>query len=727
MPILRILIVFALMCPYPYSALGQEANGDEISEALARIALLVKEGEPSERPWRGLVGDSAPIVRQTAFEAIARIGSRQHTSLVLGGFSDTAASVRTAAAFAWSQMQQVDAEPLRKLLLSESEPSVLSALAFAIGRIGHQQDVDALRLRLKGAEPALAAAILNAVAELHERGVQIPRDFQQACVTRYDGNKQATEKLAILDFIKRLQMPKNDALVKVGQLCLDDQDLAVQLQCVSNRRLFTDPELVLKRALDHESIMMRRIAIRSLASPTQLLTLSEHLAKLGRLTQDTSIWYSQLSAELVDILDVLMRAQPADTTKRIVRELHQDIGKMLQSIRSHEAGASKAELEGEGDAEEPSVSKAQPTPLRLPYFAELHCATSIVLNHWNARRTSPNCGYGYASSERRLSWRYRSDAASRGGRALNLRRLAAEVATKSIGAQAAFLQKVSEQPASKQRDKFLLAALTPKDSALTRLAIQLISKVRPKGYESALLNHYEYAAKQRAFWTMAALIDTYAQLGMTATIEIIERHTNDSNLLLKLSAERALSRLKDVMAKQSGPIKIELGRKDRVPPPLMMGGGPKPDLRLIKPSVINSCRFHTTAGPITVKLLTKDARETVKRFVQLARRDVYKDQPFFGSTLPFITYTGDPTLTGSGGEEPRLRAEISQRPMTRGSLAMRVLTSGLVGSQIIFSGRRQPVLDGRFPIFGQVTAGLEVLGQLTASDRIIRVELLSQR
>ena len=248
MPILRILIVFALMCPYPYSALGQEANGDEISEALARIALLVKEGELSERPWRGLVGDSAPIVRQTAFEAIARIGSRQHTSLVLGGFSDTAASVRTAAAFAWSQMQQVDAEPLRKLLLSESEPSVLSALAFAIGRIGHQQDVDALRVRLKGAEPALAAAILNALAELHERGVQIPRDFQQACVTRYDGNKQATEKLAILDFIKRLQMPKNDALVKVGQLCLDDQDLAVQLQCVSNRRLFTDPELVLKRA-----------------------------------------------------------------------------------------------------------------------------------------------------------------------------------------------------------------------------------------------------------------------------------------------------------------------------------------------------------------------------------------------------------------------------------------------------------------------------------------------
>ena len=58
---------------------------------------------------------------------------------------------------------------------------------------------------------------------------------------------------------------------------------------------------------------------------------------------------------------------------------------------------------------------------------------------------------------------------------------------------------------------------------------------------------------------------------------------------------------------------------------------------------------------------------------------------------------------------------------------MRVLTGGLVGSQIIFSGRRQPVLDGRFPIFGQVTAGLEVLGQLTASDRIIRVELLSQR
>ena len=213
---------------------------------------------------------------------------------------------------------------------------------------------------------------------------------------------------------------------------------------------------------------------------------------------------------------------------------------------------------------------------------------------------------------------------------------------------------------------------------------------------------------------------------MTATIEIIERHTNDSNLLLKLSAERALTRLQQVMAQQSGPIKVERGRQDRVPPPLMMGGGPEPDLRLIKPSPINLVRFHTTAGPMTVKLFAKQARETVKRFVQLARRDVYNGQPFFGSTMPLITYTGDPTQTGSGGES-RDWAEISQRPMTRGSLAMRVLTSGLVGSQIIFSGRLQPVLDGRFPIFGQVTAGLEVLGQLTASDRIIRVELLSQR
>ena len=121
MPILRILIAFALLSPYPSTAIGQESDGTEISEALARIALLMREGEATERPWRTLVGSSAPIVRQTAFEAIARIGSRQHTSLVLSGLSDTATTVRTAAVFAWSQMHQVDAGPLRKPLLTESD------------------------------------------------------------------------------------------------------------------------------------------------------------------------------------------------------------------------------------------------------------------------------------------------------------------------------------------------------------------------------------------------------------------------------------------------------------------------------------------------------------------------------------------------------------------------------------------------------------------------------
>ena len=727
MPILRILVAFAFMCLNPSSALSQETDKTNISEALARIALLVREGEQTERPWRSLVGASAPLVRQTAFEAIARIRSHQHTNLVLGGLSDTEPAVRTAAVFAWSQMHQVDAGPLRKLLISESEISVLSALAFAFGRTGEAQDIDALRLRLKEANPLLSAVIINAFAELHERGVPIPKDLQDTCVMRYDIAKQSTEKLAILDLIKRLQMPTNEALVKIGQTCLMDQDITVQLQCISNRRLFTDHAEALKKALAHESIMLRRIAVRSLATPAQAETLSEHLAKVGRLTEDTRAWHSQLSAEIPEILDVLMRSQPADATQQKIRDLHQDLGKILQSLRNQEAGASTAEAEGEGVTEEPSSSKAQATPPRTAYLAALHCAASTVLKHWTAKRKHPKCGYGYASHKQSLWWKYRSDALASGGKALNLKRLAADVAAKNVGAKAAFLKKLSEQPASRLRDQFLLAALKPKDSALTRLAVQLIAQVRPKGYQDALLNHYASAAKQRSFWTMAALIDAYARLGMTAAIEIVERHTNDSNLLLKRSAERALTRLQQVMAQQSGPIKVERGRQDRVPPPLMMGGGPKPDLRLIKPSAINLVRFHTSAGPMTVKLYAKQARETVKRFVQLARRDVYNGQPFFGSTMPLITYTGDPTQTGSGGEEPRLRAEVSQRPMTRGAVAMRVLTGGLVGSQIIFSGRRQPVLDGRFPIFGQVTAGLEVLGQLTASDRIIRVELLSQR
>ena len=84
--------------------------------------------------------------------------------------------------------------------------------------------------------------------------------------------------------------------------------------------------------------MLRRIAVRSLATPAQAKTLSEHLAKVGRLTEDTSAWHSQLSAEIPDILDVLMRSQPADATQQKIRDLHQDFGKILQSLREPRSG-----------------------------------------------------------------------------------------------------------------------------------------------------------------------------------------------------------------------------------------------------------------------------------------------------------------------------------------------------------------------------------------------------
>ena len=124
--------------------------------------------------------------------------------------------------------------------------------------------------------------------------------------------------------------------------------------------------------------------------------------------------------------------------------------------------------------------------------------------------------------------------------------------------------------------------------------------------------------------------------------------------------------------------------------------------------------INTTAGPITIELLTGDAPNTVNNFVFLARQGFY-DNVIFHRTIPgFMIQGGDPTGTGGGGPGYRFADEPVNRPYSRGVMAMANAGPNTNGSQFFLMHADYP-LPPNYTIFGQTVAGLDTIDTIATA------------
>lgn len=130
---------------------------------------------------------------------------------------------------------------------------------------------------------------------------------------------------------------------------------------------------------------------------------------------------------------------------------------------------------------------------------------------------------------------------------------------------------------------------------------------------------------------------------------------------------------------------------------------------------------ETAKGAFTIRLLPELAPKHVAHFVKTALAGGY-DRTTFHRVIPRgIVQGGDPLsrdparkkLYGTGGLG-LLRAEFSDRPMSRGAVAAVLRPSSIHsgGSQFFVVLSDQPSLTGKYTIFGEVTAGLDVLDRI---------------
>jgi cyclophilin family peptidyl-prolyl cis-trans isomerase len=154
----------------------------------------------------------------------------------------------------------------------------------------------------------------------------------------------------------------------------------------------------------------------------------------------------------------------------------------------------------------------------------------------------------------------------------------------------------------------------------------------------------------------------------------------------------------------------------------------------LDPEMRYQATIKTSKGDIVLELEAEKAPQTVNSFVFLAREGWYDDVTFFRVLPGFVAQAGDPTNTGIGGPGYRFPDEFSPelKHDRAGIISMANAGPGTNGSQFFITLAPAPWLDAYddngelkdcesegvscHAVFGRVTAGLDVLEELTPRD-----------
>jgi cyclophilin family peptidyl-prolyl cis-trans isomerase len=130
-------------------------------------------------------------------------------------------------------------------------------------------------------------------------------------------------------------------------------------------------------------------------------------------------------------------------------------------------------------------------------------------------------------------------------------------------------------------------------------------------------------------------------------------------------------------------------------------------------------KIETNLGVIEAKLFAAEAPKTVENFVKLTEKGFY-DGIIFHRVIPdFMVQTGDPTGTGRGGPGYQFEDEFSSKLKHNkpGIFSMANSGPGTNGSQFFITVAATPWLDNRHSVFGEVTAGMDVVTKISLANR----------
>ncbi len=140
---------------------------------------------------------------------------------------------------------------------------------------------------------------------------------------------------------------------------------------------------------------------------------------------------------------------------------------------------------------------------------------------------------------------------------------------------------------------------------------------------------------------------------------------------------------------------------------------------------MSTAEIHTEKGIMKVNFYDKDAPETVKNFVTLAKKGYYDGLTFHRVIPNFVIQGGCPNGTGAGGPGYTIKCELKgdNQYHDRGVLSMAHAGRDTGGSQFFICHSRDNTahLDRNHTCFGKVVEGVEIIDQIAQGDKIVKI------
>lgn len=655
-----------------------EASRQLRDAALGPVAVPVDGSSLSparEADLRALVADSDVGVRRRAAVALGRVRDGAGRMALEARLSDAESTVRSAAAFGLGLLGDTQSEPALRTLLADPDIEVRGRAAEALGLIAAQ--TTGPRDRFRPSAEAVAerfagcASLLTAVSE-SDQGQ--PSTEAGAC------------RLAIFALVRL------GDFASVARVVLDDQQ---------QPRSTTWPvAFALQRSTDPRA----RAALRALARVPDVATAAFALRGLGgddaamtlaqRLAVDATV-DARLRATAIRVLGQPNTPAVVPVLIDLLRTKTLELPLLLETVSAIGAARAVAAFDHVvdllTDRRAAVRAAALPVAARLDPDSFLLVVTSLPPDpDWSVRAALATSLAGLEPDRVRVP-------------------LLELVADQDQRVQAPALRALA-QVGAPDLDARLTAALKAPDYVVRAAAAELIGRRRTAQAVSALDAAYTEALPDAAADARRAIVDAAGAIGTPDALAIVARARSDREWAIRVRAAALLTSAGQATAAEGTA-------------PLRRPAEYFESAALLYPTFSPVAMVETRLGVVEIALNVVEAPLTTMNFIDLARAGFYNGLRIHRHVPNFVVQTGDPRGDGAGGPGYSIVDELSVLPFVRGTVGMALAGPDTGGSQFFITLSPSPHLDARYPVFGQVVKGMEIVDRLAVGDVIERIRI----
>jgi cyclophilin family peptidyl-prolyl cis-trans isomerase/HEAT repeat protein len=260
----------------------------------------------------------------------------------------------------------------------------------------------------------------------------------------------------------------------------------------------------------------------------------------------------------------------------------------------------------------------------------------------------------------------------------------------------------------------LTERLNVDDFAMRAAAARGLGELKVTPAVPALVQAYRVALGDSTYVARGAILEALAGLDAAAARPLLEEALRDKDWAIRVRASELLERAGVPAATTQATIRPAVAGR-AIDEAEWQG--------LVSPAYSPHAYIATDRGGIEIELTILDAPLTVGNFIALARKGFFDGIAIHRIVPDFVVQDGDPRGDGEGGPGYTIRDEINTRPYLRGTVGMALDWADTGGSQFFITHSPQPHLDGRYTVFGNVVAGMDVVDRLGQWDVVRSVTI----